>query len=200
MELTGLFVVIPVAYALGFSFVPLFPVIIAAFIFCLILLLRDPTFDRKQLGWNGFTDWKAMLVRFISFAAALSVFVYFYLPEKFLMLPREKPLLMLIILVFYPIFSAYPQEVIFRAFFYHRLKVLFPNLMVAVVVNAILFALAHLIFKNYVILVATFVGSLLFSRTYWFSKSTIGVFIEHSLYGNFLFFIGVGEWFVKSAG
>jgi membrane protease YdiL (CAAX protease family) len=177
--------------------VPLFPVILAAFAFCLFMLIRDPSFDNRILGWNRFNQLKPVLIRFLIYAVVLGLFVWFYLPEKFLILPREKPGLMLMIFLFYPIFSVYPQEVIFRAYFFHRLGGLFPNMPVAVVVNAILFALGHLVFHNGIILAATFLGSFLFARTYWFSKSTLGVFLEHALYGNFIYLIGVGEWFVK---
>jgi membrane protease YdiL (CAAX protease family) len=60
-------------------------------------------------------------------------------------------------------------------------------------VNAIVFSLAHIFFKNTLVLVLTFIGGLLFAYTFVKTKSTTLVSIEHALYGNWLFTVGMGE-------
>ena len=59
--------------------------------------------------------------------------------------------------------------------------------------NATLFSLAHIFFRNTLVLILTFLGGLLFAFTYHKSKSTLLVSIEHAIYGNWLFTVGMGE-------
>jgi membrane protease YdiL (CAAX protease family) len=60
------------------------------------------------------------------------------------------------------------------------------------IINAVLFSLAHIFFKNTLVLILTFIGGFLFIHTYSKTKSTTLVSIEHALYGNWLFTIGMG--------
>jgi len=62
-------------------------------------------------------------------------------------------------------------------------------------VNALCFSMAHIIFRNWIALVFTFVGSIVFSLTYIRSRSLNAVFIEHSIYGNIFFTNGFGIFF-----
>lgn len=62
-----------------------------------------------------------------------------------------------------------------------------------VIINAIIFSLAHLFFKNGLVLLVTFIGGVIFSLTYLKFKSTALVTIEHALYGNWLFTVGMGQ-------
>ncbi|MCA9351767.1 CPBP family intramembrane metalloprotease, partial [Patescibacteria group bacterium] len=61
-----------------------------------------------------------------------------------------------------------------------------------ILVNAILFSLCHLIFRNSLVLVLTFVGGVFFAFTYLDTKSTVLVSIEHAIYGSWLFTVGMG--------
>jgi uncharacterized protein len=60
-------------------------------------------------------------------------------------------------------------------------------------INAIVFCLAHLFFKNTLVLALTFIGGLLFGMTFYKSKSTLFVTIEHAIYGCWLFTVGMGN-------
>ena len=55
------------------------------------------------------------------------------------------------------------------------------------------FSLAHLFFKNTLVLLLTFIGGVLFAITFKKTKSTVLVSIEHSFYGCWLFTIGMGN-------
>tara|TARA_R110000787_G_scaffold59922_9_gene135862 strand:+ start:1886 stop:2266 length:381 start_codon:yes stop_codon:yes gene_type:complete len=105
----------------------------------------------------------------------------------------NKPLLWLAILGVYTILSVWPQEIIYRTFFFSRYEALFQNKKLLIFVNAILFSLAHLFFKNTLVIVLTFIGGLLFAYTYYKTKSTLLASIEHAIYGNWLFTVGMGE-------
>ncbi len=61
--------------------------------------------------------------------------------------------------------------------------------------NAFLFSFSHIIFRNWLALALTFVGGFLFALTYKRSQSLLTVFIEHTLYGDFIFTVGIGQFF-----
>ena len=64
---------------------------------------------------------------------------------------------------------------------------------ILIFVNAILFSLAHMFFRNTLVLILTFVGGLLFAYTYFKTRSTLLASVEHAVYGNWLFTVGMGE-------
>ena len=70
---------------------------------------------------------------------------------------------------------------------------LFKNRSVFVFVNAIVFSLAHIFFRNSLVLLLTFLGGILFAITFNKTRSTILVTIEHAIYGCWLFTVGMGE-------
>lgn len=53
----------------------------------------------------------------------------------------------------------------------------------------------HIVFNNYIAVVFTFLAGLIFMKTYIDTKSFGLVCIEHALYGNMIFTIGLGEYF-----
>lgn len=171
------------------------PVLLTVLIYAVFLLYRDKQFLIKQLWQLGEINYlKVILLRFVLAAALLSVFTFYFFPELFLRFPSQRPHLWLIVMLLYPILSAYPQEVISRAFFFQRYTHFFPNISVLIIVNAALFAWMHILFGNWIAIGLSFVGGLLFAHTYHKTRSTLLVTIEHALYGNFLFTIGLG-WF-----
>ena len=56
----------------------------------------------------------------------------------------------------------------------------------------------HFIFRNPWALAFTLIGGLFFSQTYARTRSLRLVCFEHALYGNFMFTIGIGEFFHHS--
>jgi membrane protease YdiL (CAAX protease family) len=70
---------------------------------------------------------------------------------------------------------------------------LFQNEALFLFFNATLFSLAHLFFRNALVMFITFLGGLLFALTYKKTKSTLLVTIEHAIYGCWLFTVGMGE-------
>lgn len=169
--------------------------LLSVFFLMLFILLRDKSFNRKLLGLNGFREWKPLLVRFLVFAVISSLAVWFLKPDWFYVLPRERIMLWVMIMVFYPLWSAYPQELIYRSWFFHRYKGLVSNESAFIILNAMLFSFSHIIFRNWLALAMTFFGGLMFAYTYRKSNSLLAVFAEHMLYGNFIFTVGIGQYF-----
>jgi membrane protease YdiL (CAAX protease family) len=137
---------------------------------------------------------KIIILRFAFSAILLSILTYYYFPDLFLRFPTQRPQLWLLVMMLYPILSAYPQEIISRVFFFQRYAHLFPNIKLLILLNAILFAWMHILFGNWIAIILSFIGGLFFAQTYYKTRSLLLVTIEHLLYGNFLFTIGLG-WF-----
>lgn len=164
---------------------------------CLTILLLDRRFERKKL-WNT-TAFRVHLGRTLKVlvpAALLVGVLYVWVePERFLAFPKGNTQLWVMVMIFYPVFSVYPQEIIFRTFLFHRYRVLFPNVQVMIVVSGLTFGLAHLFFANWVAPVMTTIGGILFAKTYARSESTLQASIEHGFWGDFIFTIGLGWYF-----
>lgn len=200
IEMVLLFVGIPLLYY--FDYIPFhksLPLLLV-FLVCLVYLLRNPEFDKKRFGFNKFKGWKVLIRRFLAFAVLTTILVLIFIPDEFMFMPSYLPLIWIMILVGYPIWSAFPQELIYRAFFFQRYGVLFKNEWAMILLNALLFSFSHIIFDNWLAIVLTFFGGILFAFTYLRSKSLLVVFYEHMIYGNFIFTIGIGQYFYQPMG
>ncbi|MFF5174662.1 type II CAAX prenyl endopeptidase Rce1 family protein [Micromonospora sp. NPDC000089] len=136
--------------------------------------------------------WAVALVLAVAAVAVLT-------PERLFDLPRERPLLWTAVMVFYPLFSVYPQELIFRAFLMHRYAPLFGTGVGAVAASAAAFGFAHVIFGNVASVLLTVAGGWLFARRYRATRSLLTASVEHALYGVLAFTVGLGNLFYHAA-
>ena len=136
---------------------------------------------------------RSSLIRLLIVLLATTAYGYAVEPSLLFLFPLTKPLMWLGICLGYALFSAIPLEFIYRVFFYNRYRALFGTHFVFVLYNSLLFALAHLIFGNNLVLVIAFIGGLLFNYSYSKNQSYLLVSIEHSVYGCWLFTIGMTE-------
>jgi membrane protease YdiL (CAAX protease family) len=193
IELILIFIAIPVSYSFNYS--PILKLIIGVFGFIyvtyILLKVEKNKFSiNKNLNWRIF--WKSTLIKLLIIAIITSVFVWFTDSKSLFIVVINKPKLWIIILLFYALFSVYPQELIYRTFFFQRYKNLFKNEIIFILINAALFSLAHIFFKSSLVLILTFIGGILFAYTYQKTKSTLLVSIEHAIYGCWLFTVGMG--------
>ena len=144
----------------------------------------------KQFGWQ-------IVARFLVGGLAAAAATYGLVPGRFLALPRHNPRLWLLICVLYPLLSAYPQEVIYRAFFFEHLSRLIPGVRAPwlVALNAAFFGYAHIVFGNVWAPILSAAGGLLFASTYLKSRSVMCAAFEHALWGNLIFTLGLGPLF-----
>ncbi|MDD2266314.1 CPBP family intramembrane glutamic endopeptidase [Sulfuricurvum sp.] len=164
---------------------------------CLRILAKDTSFDRQNF-WRKESIgsfFQPLLIQFLVISLILCLLLYFLKPEWLFLLMREKTLLWIAILFFYPLFSVYPQEIVYRAFFFHRYHVLFPNQQAMILVNAFVFGYMHIIFHNWIAVILTLGGGFLFANLYAKTHSLALLFIAHSLYGCMLFTLGLGQFF-----
>lgn len=197
-EFLAIFVLPPALYAYGIvPRVMVVPAIGVVALLSLLLLRRDKTFPQSQL-WNA-QDLRQRLMRvgpvFLFAAAVMILCVAWFLPDHLWALPRYRPLLWALVMVLYPLLSVYPQELIYRAFFFRRYAPLFGDGWAMVLMSAAVFSYAHLIFGNLIALGLTFLGGLLFAWRYRQTRSLLVTSLEHALYGQLIFTVGLGEFF-----
>jgi hypothetical protein len=196
-ELAGLFVLLPLLLRWGVVAVPRLVVLGVVTAGCIALLWRDPAFDRRRLFSIGELRGSlvAIGVRGVAAAAVLLALVLALRPEALLEWPRKDPALWLAGIAIYPFLSAWPQEVVYRVFFFHRYQRLFADPRSLVAVNALAFGALHTVYPNLVAPLLSVPAGLLLALTYRRTRSVGPVWLEHAIYGLLLFTMGLGEYF-----
>jgi membrane protease YdiL (CAAX protease family) len=195
LELTILFVLFPLLYF--FDVIPIHKVIplVGLFLYCIIVLALNKPVNPHR--FKASANWKLIVLRFVALSFVIFLWLRFFSPNQLLAdFATNKQLLFMTII--YPISSAFPQELIFREFYFYRYEKLFSNQTVFIIVNMFLFAFAHLYFANWTIILFTLVGGLLFALTYLKTRSLLVVTIEHSLFGLLILSSGLSDQFYKA--
>ncbi|MCF7853719.1 MAG: CPBP family intramembrane metalloprotease [Candidatus Pacebacteria bacterium] len=166
---------------------------------CLLLLIREKGVA-KHLFWH--TDglkamWRGILLRSILVAVVVTGLVMWISPNMLFAFPRRKPLVWLVVMILYPPLSAYPQELVYRTFFFHRYRALFRKEWTLVAASAGTYAFMHIVFDNIPAVVLTAAAGVSFCWTFRRSHSLAAVALEHALYGNIVFTIGLGRFFYE---
>lgn len=199
IEFFGVFAFLPlILYFYRHSFGPfLIPALLFFAALCILCLLIDPRFDRRSLMRvnNFYLYLKQTSLIFLTWSAALMLVFFIFRPDLVFALPRQNPKIWIMVLILYPLLSVYPQEIIFRTFIFHRYQPLFPSGAFILIVSGFSFGWAHIFFANWIAPLLSAAGGILFARTYARTSSTVLVSIEHALWGNFIFTIGLGSYF-----
>lgn len=194
LEFFIIFILVPVSFAISYSPWIKLALGVLGFGYIIYVLLKV---EKKQfkiaphLNWKRF--WKETLIKLLVIINITTVFVWLTNNDALFYVLLNKPKLWVFILFVYSVFSVYPQELIYRTFYFERYNNLFKNKRLLIFVNAIVFSLGHIFFKNTLVMVLTFLGGLLFAFTYAKTKSTLLVTTEHAVYGCWLFTVGMGE-------
>lgn len=202
-ECTVLFFLLPAAlyffrHQLAFRVIPL---VLGLAFFCSLYLVRRPGFNRQSFyASNGFsTHLRRILYIFLPSALMLLILAWLYLPEHFLSSPNARPGSWALLMLLYPLLAAYPQEIVFRGFFFERYSRLLPNRNALLLMNGISFGLAHALYGNWLAPVMSAAGGVLFGYRYLRSGSLVLAGLEHGLWGNLLFTSGWGWYFYSGA-
>ncbi|WP_162052204.1 CPBP family intramembrane glutamic endopeptidase [Pontibacter pamirensis] len=195
LELLLIYIAVPLftAYQLQgiYNLVPL----LGMGILLLVLLLRNRGFHNKRFLRLVPVNWAFLIGRFVLVSALVYGFIRFFHRDLLYYLPQENFDRYLLAVALYPFWSVIPQEIVYRAWYYHRYSDLFPNAKVSVLLNSAFFGFSHIVFGNWVAITGAFLVSFVFSHTYRRYNSLLIVVIEHFLYGVMIFSLGMGRFF-----
>jgi len=138
---------------------------------------------------------KRIFLRFLPFAIALTAFTWFKIPDHLFDLPLQKPLVWIAVMILYPLLSVFPQEIIYRSYFFKRYSAWPSEPTKRFLLNCLAFGWVHIVLHNWVAVVFSAIGSLMFTQTYLRTRSLAAVCFEHSLYGCYIFSVGLGYYF-----
>ncbi|WP_237072555.1 CPBP family intramembrane glutamic endopeptidase [Pseudaestuariivita rosea] len=195
-EFVAFFCVIPLIIAVAFPPSALFPLLFSFTALGIVLLHITPGFDWRSLLVPRRVDWGAVLL--MSGATALTAYIVMQLtaPGDLFILVRQNPALLIMIALLYPVLSALPQELVFRPLFFRRYAEILPDgHWPPIILNATLFAFAHLMYWNWIVIAMTFFGGLAFAWAYQHRGSFTMAVILHSLAGIIVFAFGLGMFF-----
>jgi membrane protease YdiL (CAAX protease family) len=204
-EFLLLFVGIPILMAVFFELLQrqrlLFSIIWLLAGVSAILLWRTPGWEFSKL-WRGpvLSKWRLILVYWLVTAATCLVFVFTLVPENFLALPKWRPELWMLIMIAYPVASAWPQEVIFRSLFFERYGSLFPGKWTLIAANGAAFGFGHLFYDSWVTIGMTAIGGAIMGWAYLTQgRSMLLAWVLHALAGQLIFTSGLGVFFYSGA-
>jgi membrane protease YdiL (CAAX protease family) len=189
------------AYALAGSPGSPIPVLVLLGVAAAVYLRRQPTFDRADFGRRDAIRpaLPSMLTLWAGAAAVLIATIALIDPHQLFSLPRQDPILWTAVMVFYPLVSVYPQELLFRAFLMHRYAPVFGSGAGIAVASALAFGFAHIIYGNPISVALTVLVGWLFARRYQRTRSLLATSVEHALYGMLAFTVGLGDLFYHGA-
>lgn len=151
---------------------------------------------RDILNFQAFTkkNINIILIRWLLLTIVIYLITFYFYNDKLFTIQKQNPYFLLLIFFVYPILSALPQEFIFTTFFFSRYEDIIPEKL-QILTSAIIFTYAHVLFINFIAPFLSLFGGLIFANTYKKTNSLALVAFEHSLYGNSLFFMGLGYYF-----
>ncbi len=197
LEFSALFVGVPLL--VYYRLMPNLPIpyLLFAAVAVFLILRSDPSFDSSHLvSWHNVrSQLLPLLVRDALFLAFLGLAVRVFAPQLLFSLLKRAPGLWALVMLLYPLVSVYPQELIYRAFFFHRYQPLFGSGLLMIAASAIAFGFVHIIFGNWPAVILCIIGGFLFSFTYQHSGSLLFTCLDHAIFGNFIFTIGLGQFF-----
>lgn len=197
VEWGALFWVLPILMWLGGRGFPKFLPLVLGTVFITSYLVRSSRFDNRRFFAfeNGRAFVRGMLWKFPMVGLMLLALTWIIAPQQLFFFPRQRPLIWLMVMILYPVFSAFPQEIIYRAFFCQRYRALFPSPRLLLVMNAVCFAFVHVAYGNMVAPLLTLPAGFMFARTYTRHRSVLLAAVEHGLYGALVFTMGLGSYF-----
>ncbi len=198
LEFITLFIGVPFLLYFTASRLGIYIALWGAGLYAFLMLRRQPDYAWRKIwhgaGWDEGAKRRALL-RFLILAGLLAVVTLVLVPERFMRFPLDRFPLWLAVMVFYPILSIVPQELALRSFYFMRYDGILTEKYSGIVINGLLFGLSHIILNNWIAPTFCAVGGMIFAHSYQQHRSLKWAVIEHSLYGCWVFTVGIGRYF-----
>ncbi|MEM1161354.1 MAG: CPBP family intramembrane glutamic endopeptidase [Pseudomonadota bacterium] len=199
-ELLSLFVGVPILMWVFFEQIRsngiLFATIWVLAGVALLLLWQTPGWRwRSMFRGPVLSEWPILLAVSALTALAALTFIFTMRPDIFLHLPKLSIFFWLVVMTFYPLLSAFPQEIIYRALFFERYQGLLSNTFVLIALNGFLFGFGHLFYETWITIVMTTIGGAIMGWAYLRARSMMLAWVIHALCGQIVFTSGLGVYF-----
>jgi uncharacterized protein len=197
-EFVMLFILLPLLlFAMG-TRLSIYLTLWGAGLYALVMLWRAPDFSWRKL-WHGDgwveADKRKALIRFIVLAILLAALTLYMLPQRFMTFPAQRFPLWCAVMVLYPLLSIVPQELFFRSFYFTRYSGIVTERLLGILINGLLFGFSHIVLNNWIAPSFCVIGGMIFAHSYRQHRSLKWAVIEHTLYGNWVFTVGIGWYF-----
>jgi membrane protease YdiL (CAAX protease family) len=121
--------------------------------------------------------------------------VIVWIPDRLFNLPKGNPMIWLALSMFYPVFSAWPQEIIYRTYIFRRYENIFSRKWLMIAASGITFSFAHILYYHPISMILTLFGGLYLANVYERTRSVLYTAILHGILGMLVYTVGLGEYF-----
>jgi len=197
LEFVILFFGVPTWIYLDQDFIHPSILILPVLVFIFIILRRSSDFNWRELfRWEVPRKTIYTNAAIILFSAGMMLaYVFYFHREDLFNLPRANIWIYLGMCIFYPVFSAFGQEIIYRTFLSRRYSRIFTKGWQFILVSALTFSFMHIVYYNPVSLILTFIGGLYFAWNYQLTRSVLFTSVLHGIFGIIMFGVGLGQHF-----
>ena len=171
--------------------------LIPILIFILLILRFNPEFKWKELIYLRVSrnNLKKDSIILLACTASLLLTVLILFPQKLFNLPRANPLIWIALSGFYPVFSAYPQEILFRTYIFKRYPGIFPKNWMKIAASGVSFSFVHILYYHPLSMILSLIGGIYLATAYRRTGSVLYTAILHGILGILIFTLGFGEFF-----
>ena len=197
IEFAILFFGVPTWIYLDEDFIHPSIILLPVLVFIFVLLRQNSDFAwRELITWSvpRKTLYGSVLIILAS-ALLMLGYVWIFERQNLFNLPRANLPIFLAMCIFYPVISAYSQEIIYRTFLSRRYGSLFPKGWHFVLASAASFSFLHIVYYDPVSMILTFTGGLYFAWMYRMTGSVLFTSVLHGIFGMIVFGVGLGQYF-----
>ena len=150
-------------------------------------ILRLNGVDKAKLGLTV-ENWQSSL---LSVVGLTLLFVVLALLAYGFGYARFQPTETVLFYLFYVFISSPIQEFLYRGVTTYFGKSFGLNVWLIVLISSMLYSLVHIIYKDWILVVATFGLGVIWHRVYLKTNSLVGVMFSHSVFGALTIFLGL---------
>lgn len=172
-------------------------ILLPALLLILLILRKTDGFRFTELIRLGISnrEWLKNIMIVIAAALLMIIAVYLFDRENLFNLPKGNWKIWVLLCTFYPVFSSYLQEILYRTYLYRRYRSILTSRILFILVSGITFSFAHILYYSPVSIILTFIGGLYLADVYYRTQSVLFTSILHGLLGIAIFSSGLGQYF-----
>jgi len=171
--------------------------ILPVLVFIFLILRSNKDFKAKELVFlkPSRADLRNNAIIIVISSLLIFAGVCLFQRERLFDLPKGNIVVWGILCTFYPVFSAYGQEIIYRTFLFRRYASLFRKDWALVLASGITFSFVHIVYYSPVSIILTLIAGLYLAQQYARTRSVLFTAILHGIMGIIIFTVGLGEYF-----